>query len=92
MTQALAAPYIPRTDALPEHVSYRDDGCSVAPHCLECPLVECRFVAKDGIRGLRLRERDPAIRAAHAEGATVDEIAARFHISRRSVFRVVAKG
>lgn len=30
-------------DHLPEQMHYRDDGCSIAPRCLDCPLPACRY-------------------------------------------------
>ena len=32
-----------RRGALPEHASYKDTGCDLAPSCLSCPLARCRF-------------------------------------------------
>ena len=41
-----------RRDALPEYVDYRDTGCELAPSCLNCPFIRCRYDYSDGIRGL----------------------------------------
>lgn len=32
-----------RREALPEHATYRDTGCDLAPSCLSCPFVHCRY-------------------------------------------------
>ena len=32
-----------RREALPEYANYQDVGCSLAPSCLSCPFVRCRY-------------------------------------------------
>ena len=81
-----------RRDALPEHVDFQDHGCELAPSCLRCPLVRCRYDEPGGARKIRQDPRDDAIRVRHAEGAAIDALASEFSISRRSVFRVLARG
>lgn len=79
-----------REDALPEHLDYRDDGCEVFPSCLSCPLPRCRYDVPGGARAMLNLTRDAAIRRMREEGdLDVDEIASRFRISRRTVFRVL---
>ena len=80
-----------RRDALPEGYQYRDDGCEVAPACLECPLERCRHEEPNGLLTVRLRARNPQIVASRRDGETVDEIADRYSLSRRTVFRVLAE-
>ncbi len=82
-------PFRPLRDALPEHLEWRDDGCEVSPHCLECPLTRCRYDEPGGLRGLLNESRNAEVLRARAAGQPVDEIAARFGISRRSIFRIV---
>ena len=77
-----------RSDALPEATEYRDSGCEVAPSCLACPLPVCRYDVPGGARAIRIRERDRAIRAEYARGASVDEIAERHGLSHRRVYRI----
>ncbi len=84
-----AAP--PPRDPLPEYLEWRDDGCEVAPHCLTCPLPRCRYDDPGGLRGLLNETRDAEVVRARALGRPVDEIAARFGISRRSVFRILRR-
>ncbi len=81
-----------RRDALPEHVDFQDRGCELAPSCLRCPLVRCRYDEPGGARKIRQDPRDEAIRVRHAEGVAIDALASEFSISRRSVFRVLARG
>lgn len=80
---------LPRTDSLPEHRTYTDEGCSVAPRCLACPLPQCRYDVAGGARTIRNAARDPQILAAHAAGASIDSLVAQFAVKRRTVFRVL---
>ena len=41
-----------RKEALPEYAAYQDTGCELAPSCLNCPFIRCRYDYSDGIRGL----------------------------------------
>lgn len=79
-----------RSDALPEHQEYRDEGCDLFASCLTCPLARCRYDVPGGVRALLNRERDQQIRVMReTSGLCVDEIAARFRVSRRTVFRAL---
>ena len=79
-----------RSDALPEYQEYHDEGCDLFPSCLHCPLQRCRYDVPGGVRALLNRERDHQIRMLRdASELTVDEIAARFLVSRRTVFRAL---
>ena len=79
-----------RSDGLPENATYIDDGCEVSLTCQICPLERCRYEERNGLQAMRMRERNPQIIALRAEGAPVDEIAERFGLSPRSVFRVLS--
>ena len=81
-----------RSDALPEEATYTDDGCEVSLTCQTCPLERCRYEEPKGLLTIRMRERNSQIIALRDEGASVDEIAERFGLTRRSVFRVLATG
>ena len=77
-------------DALPEHQEYRDEGCDLFASCLACPLQRCRYDVPGGVRALLNRERDHQIRVMRETSSLcVDEIAARFRVSRRTVFRAL---
>ena len=78
-----------RSDALPEFTRYRDNGCDVHPSCLTCPLPRCRYEEPGGLRALLNKTRDKRIVAQRATGVPVAELAARFSVSRRTVFRVL---
>ncbi len=84
----------PRADALPEALitegRYRDGGCDLFVACLSCPLPQCRYDVAGGARTMLNRVRDDEIRCLRRELAVpVDEIARRFRISRRTVFRAL---
>ena len=91
-TPAVPALRWARRDSLPEQMDYPDMGCDAAAHCLECPLPRCRYDVPGGIRVLRNVPRDAGIREARARGESVALIGARFGVSRRTVFRVLAGG
>ena len=78
-----------RRDALPEHLTYHDDGCEVAPRCLACPLERCRYEEPNGIRTVRVRERAADIRALQREGLTNAGVMARMGITRRTLYRTL---
>ncbi|HEY5639074.1 MAG TPA: hypothetical protein VIW01_03410 [Dehalococcoidia bacterium] len=78
-----------RSDALPEFTRYRDNGCDVSPSCLTCPLPRCRYEEPGGLRALLNKTRDEQIAAQRAIGVPVTELALRFGVSRRTVFRVL---
>ena len=83
----------PREDALPEHLQYRDDGCDLFAACLDCPLPRCRYDVPGGARAMLNRYRDDEIRRMREDTELgVDDIAERFRVSRRTVFRVLQQG
>lgn len=81
-----------RSDTLPEYTPYQDDGCDIHDHCLTCPLPRCRYEEPGGLRGLLNELRDQQMLQMRRKGATVDELANRFGVSRRTVFRVLGGG
>ena len=80
-----------RRDALPEHTHYADTGCQVHHSCLTCPLVRCRYDEPGGARKLLADERDASIVGLQRDGASIDAIASQTGVSRRTVFRVLAR-
>ena len=79
-------------NALPEHIEYRDEGCEVSPSCFECPLRRCKYDVPGGLPEIRRRELAEAISDARAQGETAAEVAERFGVSPRTVFRMRTKG
>jgi AraC-like DNA-binding protein len=81
-----------RDDALPENLEYPDTGCGLWERCLTCPLPRCRYDEPGGARQIFLRERDSEIaRLRRGDGVSIDELAQRFGVSRRTVFRVLRR-
>ena len=80
----------PDRDLRPEHVQYRDEGCHLAPRCLSCPLPRCRHDDPDwlGRRARKERDRD-IVEAWREERLTPKTLAARFGVTRRTVYRVL---
>lgn len=86
-------PRKPRIDALPEHTRYRDKGCDLYPSCLRCGLPRCRYDDPGGARAMLREGRDAAIlRLAREQSLGPDELARRFGLSRRTIFRVLRAG
>ncbi len=79
-----------RSDALPEEINYRDDGCDVHSRCLTCPLPRCRYDEPGGLRAMLNTYRDQQIVALRREGGAVEQIAERHGLSRRTVFRILS--
>lgn len=81
-----------RSDALPEHMDYRDGGCDLAPSCLRCPLERCRYDEPGGARALLQSARDVEVWRRREAGGAISALAREFGLSRRSVFRILARG
>lgn len=82
----------PRRDALPENTHYADTGCDLHSSCLTCPLARCRYDEPGGARRLLSTNRDSEVLMLQRHGGlTIDGIARRVGISRRTVFRILAR-
>ena len=80
----------PRADTLPEHHTYTDDGCEVSPACLRCPLPQCKHDEPGWYLRERRAERDRTMsRLRSREGLSVGQLADRFGVSKRTVFRAL---
>ena len=86
-----SADRLPRRDSLPEHMTYKDNGCEVSPTCLTCPLPRCRYEVKGGLREILNVPRDAHLVQMHQSGIPVDAIAAGANVSKRTVYRVISK-
>ena len=77
-------------DTLPEHYTYKDDGCEVSPSCLRCPLPQCKHDAPGWYLRERRAQRDRTMsRLRSREGLSVTQLADRFGVSKRTVFRAL---
>ena len=80
-----------KLDSLPEEWEYRDEGCDLAPSCLNCPFPRCRYDEEGGIAGFMRRKRDSELRRLRQEeGLSPLELAERFNVSLRSVYRIIS--
>jgi hypothetical protein len=75
---------------LPENAHYPDDGCDLAPSCLTCPFVACRYDIPGGKRALLNGYRDKAIASLRQNGKAVPVVAELLGVSVRTVVRVSA--
>jgi hypothetical protein len=78
-----------RHDSLPEFTRYKDDGCEVSESCFDCPLPRCRYEEPGGLRAVLNETRDRQILLLRSKGLGVDDLAGRFGVSRRTVFRII---
>lgn len=78
-------------DPLPEHTSYRDEGCHVSPSCLRCPLAACIYDRQPQRQQRRRRTRDRRLRALAAAGRTPKQLAEQFGLSPAHVRRILRK-
>jgi hypothetical protein len=76
---------------LPENCQYRDEGCELAHSCLNCPLPKCVFDSQGGEVYLQRKKRDMEILRSSGRGFTLRELSATYHVSRRTVQRVLKK-
>lgn len=79
---------LPREDLLPEH--YRDEGCELAPSCLNCPFPRC---AEDMPRGRQYRKKEirntEILRLFYTQGEDTKQIAQKLSVSKRTVQRAL---
>ncbi len=81
---------LPKEDLLPEHSKYRDEGCEMAPACLNCPLSRCLEDIPRGRQQQRKELRNREIfRLFHTHGESIKQIARKFEVSERTVQRAL---
>ncbi len=79
-------------DVLPEYFPYRDDGCDASASCLKCPLPTCKYDDPGLFHRERRARRDQQVQEAHRRnGVTILDLSRRFHISQRTVHRILAR-
>ena len=65
-----------------------DDGCEVAPKCLECPLPQCKYDDPWGyLRQLRQQRDAQMLEEIYQRGLTFDEAAKVYGVSARTIYR-----
>jgi len=78
-------------DLPPEQCHYRDEGCELHPSCLDCPLPSCRHDQPGGAQRRIKRLRDSEVRRLRRRGHSVQELAQRFGVSRRTIHRIMRR-
>ncbi len=82
----------PLVDRVPELYPYRDDGCELSPSCLNCPLPRCKYDDPGWLQRERRSKRDRAVLdARRRRDLTVPQLAERFGVSERTVFRILSR-
>ncbi len=79
-------------DDVSEFYHYEDTGCEASDSCLDCPLPQCRY--DDPVwyqRNRRLARDFRIVRIMEQESLTIEEVAARFGITNRTVFRIMQR-
>ena len=83
---------VPSIDLLPEAFPYRDNGCEVSPSCLSCPLPKCKYDDPGWLIRARRAKRDQDVLTAHrCQESTTVELTRRFHVSQRTIHRILAR-
>jgi hypothetical protein len=79
------------TDLPPEFCSYRDEGCELAPSCLNCPLPRCVEDLPNGrVAFAKLLRNHEICRLHVVEKKSVKELMAQFKLSRRSIMAAIS--
>ncbi len=70
----------------------KDNGCSVSPSCLDCPLPRCKYDNPGEHRAAQRATKDAKVVEAIAiEKLTKDEAAERFKCTSRTIFRIMRR-
>ncbi|MBI4295090.1 MAG: helix-turn-helix domain-containing protein [Chloroflexi bacterium] len=78
-------------DLPPEYCAYSDEGCDLAPSCLNCPFPHCRYDAPgEGTRQVK-GQRDGELLRLRLEGTSIARLAQRFGLSQRTVYRITRR-
>ena len=81
---------LPKEDLLPEHSKYRDEGCEMAPSCLNCPFPCCVEDIPRGKQQQRKELRNREIfRLFYTRGESIKQIARKLEVSERTVQRAL---
>lgn len=75
-----------------EQSCYRDDGCDMEISCLNCSLPRCIHDEPGGKRGQQKRQRNREIVSLRQKRRLkIGELARRFGLSCRTVYRILAQ-
>lgn len=72
------------------HLEFPDNGCSLYPGCLSCPLPRCRYDLPHGQKALddeaRIKER---LRAWASHKGSVRAFAEKHNVHRATIYRML---
>ena len=68
-----------------------DTGCEESPTCLSCPLPQCKYDDPAAYHRLLKHRSDLKVRAALEDGLSLEEAASQFHVTVRTIFRILAR-
>lgn len=71
-----------------EQFEYKDQGCDLFPSCLHCPLPRCRYDEQRRQTAKVLRNKE-MLHLHEIEGLKIEELAERFAVSKRTVYRII---
>ena len=75
-----------------EQSCYRDDGCELGTSCLNCSLPRCIHDEPGGKRGQQRRQRNREIvNLRREQRLMIGELARRYGVSSRTVYRILAQ-
>jgi hypothetical protein len=75
-----------------EQSCYRDDGCEIETSCLNCSLPRCIHDEPGGKRGQQRRQRNREIVGLRRmQRLKIGELARRYKVSSRTVYRILAQ-
>ena len=77
------------SDLKPEYCHYHDEGCEYAKACLECPFPQCLYDEPRGRQRWLKKARDKEIKRLFKTGRRVQELAAFFGVSQRTIQRAL---
>ncbi|MBN1862758.1 MAG: helix-turn-helix domain-containing protein [Dehalococcoidales bacterium] len=79
------------SDPLPEYCHYQDEGCEFASSCLSCPFTRCIYDEPGGKQHFIKRLRNQEILRLYADGKEIEELAATFGVSQRTIQRALKR-
>lgn len=82
---------LPEEDPPPEYCSYPDEGCELAPACLDCHLPLCVHDNPALMRRYLRDERDREMAEKRRAGVFVTDLARQYGMSRGAASRAIAR-
>ena len=70
-----------------QDASTHDDGCDVAPHCVACPLVQCKYDDPAGYKLWKSAAWDAVVAKTHEVSGSITAVATAHKVSKRTIYR-----